>query len=859
MPVLQWPSNNLNTQFAAKLGATDVTVTRFEGTEGLSQLFCLQVEFSSAVAMTAQNLIYKPAYVGVRSRISNNPADPVRERIFAGRVNRFLYRGQVAAPGTSGNTVGRYQAQIVPWLWFLTQKSDCRIFQQKTIPQIIEAVLNPHSTQYDLSRLTATYATQEYRVQYRESDFAFVSRLMEEAGIYYYFDQTADKEFNLILADSVTGYFNSTEPTPLFGEHGTASSRNHVQEWDHGYEFQPAKYALADFDYNNPDSTIRADSGNSPLNLPGSAISELYDYPGGFADSTTGQTIARIRIGEEETSYEVVRGAGVSPCFAAGSRFTLKNHPSTAENATFVVVSVEHDASGRNESLAAGQTPSYKNRFTCIPAPPISGSGSAVTIRPFRPPRTTPRQVVRGIQTAIVTGPSGEEHVDTDSLGRVHVQFHWDREGRKNENSSCWIRVSQDWAGNGFGSVFLPHIGNEVIVSFLEGDPDRPLITGCVYNASNKPPETLPDNKHRTIVAQDRVGNIIALDADEKRVDIQNAEDRFELTIGTSAGATIGMNHSFALGLDSSVNLGAAAGIALAASMDFSLGYSVAVAVGGSYSYNWGGSFANAKGAYVNAGDMTGQFAYKNSADFSSNQAVTLAGGSGPQNSVLYATSDGLTLSYGMTDPKFYATPALGVLGSMFGTAVVGTLGVAAAGAAAFLGAKASEKEDFDGYAGGAIASGIGSIALSIGAGYMLHKFQKAWSLVKQPVHGGALPSAAQLRLAASGAKLLGSSEVVLSAGIGGAPGTVRVSGNEFRVASPESVFRGNLTVRGVLQSANILDIGQPAAAAAAAAQVAAELARDQAQQAAQNAQHQAAQALDTANAIADNAPYVPI
>ncbi len=775
--------------------AAPLGVTWLKGTEGLSKLFRFQVEFLSSESLTVAGLMNKSAKIRIWQQASSS--DVERERYVHGIVSRFTYLGQVAAPGNASGNMKKYRAEIVPWLWLLTQKTNCRIFQGKSIPEIVGEILGEYAGTVNQQAVSGSYPVFEFRVQYRESDFAFISRLLEESGIFYYFRHTEDS-YEMVLADSVTGYFACEETAVRFGNASTGSTGDHIQSWEHDYAFRSGSFTYRDFDFENPTTDLTATS-NSLLSIQGADATTLYDYPGGYKTTADGNAYAGLRMQEQEASFEVIRADGISPCFVAGARFVPANHPELSERVEFVITSVEHETSAASEGVRSDSMMLYQNHFECIPA---------TVPRIFRPPRQTPRPFVRGVQTAIVTGPDGET-IHTDEYGRVKVQFHWDRVGTNTDESSCWIRVSQAWAGSSYGSVLLPHVGHEVIVSFLEGDPDRPLITGRVYNADNMPPETLPDKKNRAIVAQDDVGNIIALDADEMRVDIQNAQDKFELTVGESISATAGMDLGITLGCGLGFNLGASLGIGLAASVDLSVGMSSSVFAGGSYDASFGGSFSYAKGNFVNAGDSVGQIAFQNAAEFVSHESTMIAGGSGTNNGVVMVSSDRVVASFGPTDVAFKGNPAKALALGVFGASIAGTLGIAAAATTAFLGAKASEKGEFDGYAGGAVASGIGAIAGSATAGALLKAYAKTWSVVKQSVH--AAPKS-QMILNDSLGGLYSDTEVLLLS-----TGDVNLTaGGAVNVLAAKADMSGDLNVQGKFTSPNIEDLGDPSAAPAA-------------------------------------------
>ena len=378
------------------------------------------------------------------------------------------------------DAMAAYEAEVVPWFWFLTLFSDCRSFQNMAVPDIVEKVFKDRGFTDFRANLQGTYNPREFCVQYRETDFNFVSRLLEEEGIFYYFEHTEDKH-TMVLADDVSAFAacpnQPNDASVQFAPTtGGRLDNDVVFTLEAEYRVQTGTASHTDYDFTKPNASLFA-------TLAGTQKGEAYDYPGKYATKDDGDHYARIRLEELEVGISTVRGASNCMGFESGYKFTLTNHYRDAANMDYTLLMVEHRA--RNTSYSAGQVDpfEYKNRFEAIP--------NSV---PFRPARRARKPVIDGTQTAVVVGKSGEE-IWTDQYGRVVVQFFWDRQGTSNENSSCWIRVAQGWAGKQWGYICIPRIGQEVIVSFLEGDPDRPIITGSVYNAVQMPPYTLPDNQ----------------------------------------------------------------------------------------------------------------------------------------------------------------------------------------------------------------------------------------------------------------------------------------------------------------------------------------------------------------------------
>ncbi|HKQ26840.1 MAG TPA: type VI secretion system tip protein TssI/VgrG [Burkholderiales bacterium] len=403
-----------------------------------------------------------------------------KSRYFNGYVTRFA---QIGMQGRYHS----YRATLRPWLWFLTRTADCRIFQEQTVPDIIKTVFADHSAADFKNDLTGTYRKWNYCVQYRETDFNFVSRLMEQEGIYYYFTH-AEGRHTLVLADS----HGKHSPFPGYEQiHFVTSDKlkepeqDHISEWNFSREIQPVVYAVEDYDFERP-SVDLATKQKVTNRKHDHADSEVYDYPGEYIQKADGDQYAQARLDELQTQFELAHGTCNARGLCAGRLFKLVGQPRDDQNREYLVLAATHQLQfSEYEAMEAGGA-SYSCSFSVLS-----------TKQQYRPQRLTPKPVVQGPQTAVVVGPDGDE-IYTDKYGRVKVQFHWDRYGKKNENSSCWVRVSHPWAGKNWGLVAIPRIGQEVIVDFLEGDPDEPIITGRVYNADQMPPYDLPANMTQT-------------------------------------------------------------------------------------------------------------------------------------------------------------------------------------------------------------------------------------------------------------------------------------------------------------------------------------------------------------------------
>ena len=453
------------------LGENALILTAFSGVEELSTCFEFRLSLiAEADVIDPKEIVGQPVTFAV--------LDPDEEpRFFNGFVRDFTNHG-------SGDRVTSYSATVVPILWFLKLRSNCRIFQNMTVPEVLEEVFKASGLHdYDLSGLSADYPKMDYCVQYRETDFDFVSRLMEREGIFYAFEHE-DGRHVLVLGDHAGAYLEGMNDQVNFvGPDSFEDVGDELTAWEHRHAYTTGRVAHADYDFTSPTAPVSGKE-QTVVDLDGVKNHEWYDYPSGRIDDAESATLARVRMEQLECAYDVAGGTSRCRGFSPGCKFTIaSHHQQSEEGGQWVLCRVEHSAKTSQYESGDERAEAYVNKFVCIPA----------SIN-WRPPRITPPAIVRGPQTARVVGPDGEE-IYTDEHGRVKVQFHWDREGTSNENSSCWIRVSQNWAGRRWGAMFLPRIGQEVIVDFLEGDPDQPIITGRVYNGDNMPPYELPGHK----------------------------------------------------------------------------------------------------------------------------------------------------------------------------------------------------------------------------------------------------------------------------------------------------------------------------------------------------------------------------
>lgn len=474
-------------------GPRQLLLDSYTGHEAISELFSFQLELQCEIAGYKFDAILGS---GVSFGVSGRGGG--EKRLIHGIVTAFSElprRGRLF----------RYRATVSPEVWKLTRKRQSRIFQHKTVIEILQTVLAGYGVEYQTQ---GSYHPREYCVQYRESDFDFISRLMEEEGICYYFKHE-ESSHKLVLADTSSTHTEIPGNSRIEYDESEEGTRfeQRIFDWQKTQHWDSGKSTLWDFCFQLPHNNLDASKDILPnaqvgavkhsLSLGGNgAAMEVYDYPGGYAKHfesgpkggvskifEENQPAAKLVMERVETAQFLIRGQSDVHTLTPGYRFTLDRHFNG--DGLYLVTSVTHSAAeGSFYSEGEGAPSSeFTNIFTCIPAS-----------MPYRPQCTTAKPQVRGCQTAYVVGPSGEE-IFTDIYGRIKVQFHWDREGTNNEDSSCWVRVASHWAGKQWGAIHLPRIGQEVVVDFLEGDPDQPIVVGSVYNAENMPPYSLPDNK----------------------------------------------------------------------------------------------------------------------------------------------------------------------------------------------------------------------------------------------------------------------------------------------------------------------------------------------------------------------------
>ncbi len=457
--------------FHCSLGPDVLLIRNFSGSEKLGECFeYVLTLFSTDANLKAEDLLGQHASVGVK--VGKQP-----ERFFDGIVCEFGPAGYVRRYAV-------YRAVLRPWFWLLSRTRECRVFQKQTTLDIFNKIAKDKWGFTDLEvNLFYSLKEREYCVQYRESDLTFLMRLLEEEGIYFYFKHQQGTH-KLVLADSISAHDSvagfETVHSQRVDRVDPAKPQGTMITWTSNKRVQPGGFALLDYDFKKPTADLAA--GASDPKQHKHADGEVFDWPGYYEEAPVGQDRAKVRLHELQSSYEIAEGSTDATGLFSGALFTLASHPRDAENREYLITAVTYSAdSGTFETGASSQR--FAARITAI--------DSSV---PFRPARITPAPLIAGAQTATVVGPKDSE-IWSEEHGRVKIQFHWDRHGESDENSSCWVRVAQAWAGAKWGALFIPRIGQEVVVDFLEGNPDRPLITGSVYNGLNMPPYDLPDQQ----------------------------------------------------------------------------------------------------------------------------------------------------------------------------------------------------------------------------------------------------------------------------------------------------------------------------------------------------------------------------
>ena len=591
------------------LGPDVLLLSGFTIDEGISQLYSIRVEMFAVNEDRGQVAFEK--LIGQKMTVKVRRADEGKYHPWNGVCIRF---GQ----GQRDETFTTYYAELAPDLWKLTRKTQSRVFQRVTVPEILRTVLEGLDVSYELQ---GAFEPRNFCVQYRETDFAFASRLMEEEGIFYFFRHSEGSN-QLVVANTPDAHPDVPGPADITYEELVGGTRDddRIWGWRKEQQWRSGKVLLWDHSFELPHRDLEAqrqtqDSARfgketHKLKLGGNDAFELYDWPGEYAQRFDGvdkgggerpgdlekifrdnDRTVRIRM-EEETALALTgRGESNVKHLVSGHRFTLKKHFSS--DGAYVLTTTTHEAKlGADYRSEDEPTLTFSNSFTALP----------VSV-PYRPQRKTPRPVIAGCQTAVVVGPKGEE-IFTDKYGRVKVQFHWDREKKLDEGSSCWLRVGTVWAGRQWGAIHIPRIGQEVIVEFVEGSPDEPIIVGSVYNADTMPPYKLPEHKTRSgimsrsslgggpmnfneIRFEDKKGKEQLYIHAEKNQDIEVENDETH-TVGVDRSKTIGRSETTAVGKDRTETVGSDESISIGANRTEAVGSNESVSIGANRSVDVG-------------------------------------------------------------------------------------------------------------------------------------------------------------------------------------------------------------------------------------------------------------------------------
>ncbi|MBH3353852.1 type VI secretion system tip protein VgrG [Pseudomonas stutzeri] len=470
------PANQAHFTLSLEGVEHDFKVLEFRGREAISQPYRFDLELvSERPDLDLESLLHCPAFLAFAPDGSG--------------VHGLVHQ---AAQGESGKRLTRYRLTLVPQLAYLAHRTNQRIFQHLTVPQIIAQVLEEHGIQADAYRFglgPVVYPPREYCVQYDETDLHFIQRLCEEEGIHYHFQHGASGHV-LVFGDDQT-VFPRLAATAYQQDSGLVADQPVIKRFGLRLETRTSRVTRRDYDFEKPRLTMEA-----AFHSDFQPDLEDYDYPGRFTERARGKHLSQRALERHRHDYELAEGESDQPRLVSGHFLPLTEHPRSDWNQLWLLTEVLHEGKQPQvleESVTShvdsgdGFVQGYRNHFSATP-----------WAIPFRPALCHPKPKVLGSQTAVVTGPAGEE-IHCDEYGRVKIQFHWDREGQADDKTSCWLRVSSSWAGDRYGGIAIPRVGMEVLVTFLEGDPDQPLVTGCLYHKEHQVPYDLPANKTRTV------------------------------------------------------------------------------------------------------------------------------------------------------------------------------------------------------------------------------------------------------------------------------------------------------------------------------------------------------------------------
>lgn len=590
-------SNRLLELTQTSLFGSEATITELMGREELSRLF----EFQLTIASPKDRI--KPEDVigqAMAVRIDSTTKPP---RWVHGYVSHF-WAGDFSST-KSGKPSRSYRVRLVPWLWFATRASRSFVYlpdkEKKSIKEVLEVVFK-HVKDYghvqswhsmDKASILSSRKV-EHCVQYRETDYNFMARTLEKYGVFYYFEHT-ENSHKLILSDQAQ-YPSAIDSEVELPKNNPGELRqDSIVQWEHAYEMVSGKWEHSDYNFTTPSMSLTG-KGSKKTPLKNNSGYELYDFPGDHATKDEGEEIAKRRLQEEEVRFDSVAGRSTCRSFAPGFGFKLTKHASCKdeENKQYLLTSVSHHATQPGgPHTDQGNESMYINDFECVPR----------TVQ-YRPGRETPEPFLASVQTAKVVGPPGEE-IHVDNYGRVKVRFQWDREPDNGEHHSCWMRVSQLHAGPGFGGISIPRVGEEVIVSFIEGDPDRPIVTGRVYHQESMPPFGLPGEKTRsgikTKTYKGQGYNELTMDDTPGKEQIRiHGQYDMNSTVLHDQTLDVGNNQTQKVGVDRSREVGSNETVKVGSNRTMTVGANHSETVGANQSVNVAANQSNTVGANKN-------------------------------------------------------------------------------------------------------------------------------------------------------------------------------------------------------------------------------------------------------------------
>lgn len=534
---IKYTQDNRSMRVETALGKDAFLLRRLQATESFSQLFNISIDL-----LSYQSNISPQDIIG--SHVALFIGDGLNARTLNGYVRTFAYTG-LEKQGLYG-----YRAELVPWFWFLDKRTNCRIFQNQTVQKIIETIFTELGF-YDFKfSLIDNQQPLDYCVQYQESDFHFVSRLLEQEGLFYFFEHQADKHI-LHIADNASAFVFLDQKVI---EHSSGSrSKFYLDRWQHRFQYCSGAFAQTDYNFENASLSLLTEIPTS-IKLPNNSALERFEFPGNYLESQRGQNLTRIRMQQEEAGYQLVHAGGNLHHLELGKKFKLNSDEASVDDKkTFVISEITHEAFEGTylDEEEEGKSSSYRNYFYCFPEEVV-----------YRPPLRATKPRIDGVQTAMVVGPAGDE-IYTDKYGRIKLQFHWDRYGEKNESSSCWVRVATLWAGNKWGTLNIPRIGQEVVVTFVNGDPDQPLVIGSVYNSTHMPPVPLPAGKNfagmksKSVKGDVGGSNEFSLDDTNESQQVKlHAKKDYNTTVGNNLSSSVVGNASYNVDGDNASTIG---------------------------------------------------------------------------------------------------------------------------------------------------------------------------------------------------------------------------------------------------------------------------------------------------------------